>query len=359
MENIDFLPDHELSCLYGLKSQKSGNMKRRKFISSCMLSIIAATAASKGVNPFVDEIQRKRLKFGVIADLHHDIAYDAAERLKTFLKEAEKNKVDFIIELGDFCFPKEENIPFRKLWDDFPGEKYHVLGNHDMEICSKEVYMDFVGGMPDRYYSFDKGGFHFVVLDPNNLYTDGKYVPYNCGNFYVDRKEREHMDPEQLEWLKEDLASTNKRCIVFSHESFDLVVQNGEVVREIFEAENKRCGYNKIPIAISGHSHSNYTKEINGITYIQINSASYKWAGGKYACPQRFSEDINKKRPNLKYTLPYEDPLFAFITLDGKGLKMKGRTSRFIPPTPEEMGVRKDLYPCPVVPWIKDFKMRF
>ena len=333
-------------------------MKRRNFLECCMLSLVAAAAKAKGVGLEAEASGSGRLKFGVISDIHPDIMHDGEHRLQVFLEAAAKNKVDFIIELGDFCFAKVANVPFRDLWDKFPGDKYHVLGNHDMDICSKEEYMEFVG-MKSRYYSFDKGNFHFIVLDPNNLFVDGKYIPYKNGNFYVDTSQREHLDPEQVEWLKKDLASTDKRCILFSHECFENTVQNRELVRGILEAENERCGFKKVIAAFSGHDHTNYTKEINGITYIQINSASNQWVGEKYACLERFSEEINKRKPSLKYTVPYKDSLYAIVTLDSKSLKMKGRESSFIPPTPMDIGIPDTMYPFPLVPWIKDFDLRF
>ena len=130
-------------------------------------------------------------------------------------------------------------------------------------------------------------------------------------------------------------------------------------MRGILEAENERCGFKKVIAAFSGHDHTNYTKEINGITYIQINSASNQWVGEKYACLERFSEEINKRKPSLKYTVPYKDSLYAIVTLDSKSLKMKGRESSFIPPTPMDIGIPDTMYPFPLVPWIKDFDLRF
>ena len=322
-------------------------MKRRNFLECCMLSLVAAAAKAKGVSLEMETSKSSRLKFGIISDIHPDIVHDGKHRLQVFLEAAAKNKVDFIIELGDFCFAKEANVPFLNLWDKFSGDKYHVLGNHDMDICTKEEYMKFVG-MKSRYYSFDKGDFHFIVLDPNNLFVGGKYIPYKNGNFYVDMSQREHLDPEQIEWLKKDL---------FSHECFENTVQNRELVRSILEAENKRCGFKKVIVAFSGHDHTNYTKEINGITYIQINSASNQWVGEEYACPERFSEEINKQHPSLKYTVPYTDSLFAIVTLTPNYLKMKGRESTFIAPTPMDMGIPDTLYPFPLVPWIKDFSL--
>lgn len=300
--------------------------------------------------------ETKPVTFAVVSDLHQDIAHDAEERLGTFLRAANDNQVDFIIELGDFCMPKEENKPFLKRWQDYAGEKYMLLGNHDMDNCSKEEVMQFIG-MNNRYYSFDKGDFHFIVLDPNNIYDGEKYIPYENGNYFGYGEKVSYVDPEQVEWLKKDLQATDKRCIIFSHQSFECSSQNREEIRKIFEDENLRAGYKKVAVAFSGHDHTNYMKEINGIAYIQINSASNQWVGEKYACPERFSDEINQKRPALKYTLPYKDALYGIVTLTGDGMQLKGVKSEFIAPDPEELGITDR--PQPLVPWIEDLQLTF
>lgn len=300
--------------------------------------------------------ETKPVTFAVVSDLHQDIAHDAEERLSTFLRAANDNQVDFIIELGDFCMPKEENKPFLRRWQDYAGEKYMLLGNHDMDNCSKEEVMQFIG-MNNRYYSFDKGDFHFIVLDPNNIYDGEKYIPYENGNYFGYGEKVSYVDPEQVEWLKKDLQATDKRCIIFSHQSFECSSQNREEIRKIFEDENLRAGYKKVAVAFSGHDHTNYMKEINGIAYIQINSASNQWVGEKYACPERFSDEINQKRPALKYTLPYKDALYGIVTLTGDGMQLKGVKSEFIAPGPEELGITDR--PQPLVPWIEDLQLTF
>lgn len=300
--------------------------------------------------------ETKPVTFAVVSDLHQDIAHDAEERLSTFLRAANDNQVDFIIELGDFCMPKEENKPFLKRWQDYAGEKYMLLGNHDMDNCSKEEVMQFIG-MNNRYYSFDKGDFHFIVLDPNNIYDGEKYIPYENGNYFGYGEKVSYVDPGQVEWLKKDLQATDKRCIIFSHQSFECSSQNREDIRKIFEDENLRAGYKKVAVAFSGHDHTNYMKEINGIAYIQINSASNQWVGEKYACPERFSDEINQKRPALKYTLPYKDALYGIVTLTGDGMQLKGVKSEFIAPGPEELGITDRSQP--LVPWIEDLQLTF
>ena len=299
--------------------------------------------------------ETKPVTFAIVSDIHQDIAHDAEERLSTFLHAAEENQVDFIIELGDFCMPKEENKPFLKLWQDYPGEKHMVFGNHDMDNCSKEEFIRFTG-MQSPYYSFDKGDFHFIVLDPNNIYDGEKYLPYDKGNYYKAEK-ISLVDPEQMEWLKQDLQATDKRCIIFSHQSFECSSENREDIRKIFEEENRRAGYKKVAVAFSGHDHTNYMKEINGIAYIQINSASNQWVGEKYACPERFSDEINQKRPALKYTLPYKDALYGIVTLTDNGMNLKGVKSEFIAPGPEELGITDRSQP--LVPWIEDLQLTF
>lgn len=320
-------------------------MKRKLFIiwciSFCLFTFLQA---------------EKPVKFAIISDIHNDIMHDAEERLSVFLEAAKQNKVDFIIQLGDFCQQKEENRPFLNLWNTYSGDKYMVLGNHDMDNCSKEDYMAFTG-MPERYYSFDKGNFHFIVLDPNNLYTNNQYIPYKKGNFYVDTKKRAFIDPEQMEWLEKDLAATNKQCFIFSHQSLERVVQNSDLVQKLLEAENKKAGYKKVVAAFSGHDHTSYMKDINGIAYIQINSASNQWLGEKYTCTERFSEEVNKKKPALKYTAPYQDSLFGIVTLKNNQMKLKGTKSIFISPTPQDLGADKTDYP--LVPWIEDVKLKF
>ena len=303
-------------------------------------------------------LEAQSVKFAVISDIHQDLMCDCEHRLQVFLEAAKKAKVDFIIDLGDFAFPKESNAEFIKLWRDCPIEKYNVIGNHDADVCSKQEFMDYVG-MKSRYYSFDKGGIHFVVLDANHIYKDGKYIPYKNGNFYVPAHMREFIDPEQIEWLKKDLQQTNLRCLIFCHQSLEMGVGNRETVRAVLEEENKRVGYTKVFASLNGHHHTNYEKEINGIMYIQINSASDQWLGDKYTCTTRFDAEQYKRRPALKYLLPWKDCLYGIVTINKKGMKLKGRESEFIPPVPEDLKELEKEYETPIVPYIKDFKMKF
>ncbi|MBD5375262.1 MAG: hypothetical protein HDR77_07280 [Bacteroides sp.] len=321
-------------------------------------SLFTAVCLSFAMTSMAQTPAKNEIRFGIVSDLHHDIMHDAPERLNDFLEAAKKNQVDFIIDLGDFCFVKKENRNMVDLWNSYPGEKYHVIGNHDMDNCNKDEYMDFLG-IDSRYYSFDKGDFHFIVLDANNLYSDSIYTPYAYGNFYVDMSKREFIDDEQIEWLKSDLINTDKKCIIFSHQCLENTVGNREEIRKILEDENERAGFKKVVAAFSGHDHTNYEKVINGIVYVQINSASNQWVGDDYECDTRFSEEIYARRPSLKKVVPWKDCLYAIVNLNDSGFDLQGKESEFIAPTPADLKIPADFFPYPLVPYIKDFKYKF
>jgi predicted phosphodiesterase len=322
--------------------------RQNPFFKSILIVIVIGVAGCNR-NPEI-------IRFGVCADVHRDIMFDAEERLRYFVDEMNHEKVDFIIQLGDFCFPKEENRSFVETWNSYNGPTYHVLGNHDMDISSKQKIMDFLD-MENNYYSFDIKGIHFTVLDPNSFMDSNAYVPYENGNYYAHGSTRGNFPPEQLEWLRKDLENTSNPVILFSHQPLSSAdsTKNVYEVRTILEKANEEAGFKKVIACINGHTHTDDCKEINGIQYIQINSMSYKWLGEKYACPERYNPELNAKYPSLKYTAPYRDPLYALVEIHpGSSISIKGRKSDWVPPSPWELGYRSRVEDEDSVPRISD-----
>jgi predicted phosphodiesterase len=292
--------------------------------------------------------------FGVCTDVHPDIMHDATWRMGEFISEMNELKPDFIIQLGDFCQPIESNMEFLSTWESFEGPEYHVLGNHDMDVNIKQVFMEFTG-MEKPYYSFDINSVHFIVLDAN-FYTDSTgYIDYSNGNYYSHGATRCNIPPDQLNWLKQDLDKTELPTVVFSHQGFleEGACLNKEEVRRIFEESGK------VKAAFSGHSHSDFASEINGIHYVMINSMSNHWVGSEYQCPGRYSEEINAFRPSLKYTAPFTDPLYATITVKKDKIIIEGIESSYVPPTPSELGIPEKLYGLELSPRISDRILKF
>ncbi len=262
---------------------------------------------------------KKPLRIGFITDLHH-LQFGQSEdmRMKIFMDEVVKTSPDFIIQCGDFCRPKgSENI--MKEWNRFNGPKYHVLGNHDMDVCNKETIMK-LWGMEKRYYSFDQNGFHFVIIDRNFLkQDDGNLVDYNTDNFGpAPSPKRNFSDKEQLEWLKQDLESAKYPVIVFMHQpvfitDFYNEIGNADEILQIFDDANfnaTKNGSGKVAAVFMGHDHDDRYGERNGVHYFIINSSTYVYADGQ--------------------PFYFEEPLYAFINLDPKGtLSIEGKNTKY------------------------------
>lgn len=213
-------------------------------------------------------------------------------------------------------------------WNRFKGPKYHVIGNHDMDVCDKATIMA-LWGMEKRYYSFDMGGFHFVIMDRNYLRgKDGALAPYNTSNWGpLPSEQRSFTDPEQLEWLAQDLAAAKAPVVVFMHQPVFLSewtteLGNAADILTIFDQHNyaaERSGSNaKVCAVFMGHDHDDRYGERNSVHYFMMNSASYIYTdtGAHY----------------------YKDSLFAFITLDPSGkLQIRGRSSSYPSGTPEKV----------------------
>ena len=292
--------------------------------------------------------QERPLTFGIIADPHADLIPDKMERLAKFMEQAIAKKVDFIVQLGDFCFPKKENLDFLGLWNQFKGAKYHLLGNHDMDVSSKQETMDF-WGMSKKYYSFDQKGIHFIVLDANYLFVDQQYKDYDTANFYVDDKWRTYINPAQIEWLAHDLQQTNLPTIIFSHQSLINPIwgiKNRVQIQELLEQENQRAGFQKIIACFNGHDHIDFQRTINDIHYIEINSMSYQWIGEKYSNKTRYAAALYEQYQHLDKLAPYKDALFAFAELDIKNawLKIDGIRSEWLAPSPADLNIPEQVY---------------
>ncbi len=315
---------------------------RRNFLK--YMAILGGTGFSLPlISRNIDNIPSKKkriskpVKFGIISDIHRDLIPDADSRLEAFMKNVEIEKPDFIISLGDFCFGIPENQSFVKQFESASCPAYHVLGNHDMDRNTKDEMIGFLN-IPSRYYSFDKNGYHFIILDANNLYKDGQYIDYEKANYFVNDSFREYIDDEQIEWLKKDLASTSLPVMIFSHQSlyhYSLGIKNRLEIQLIMEEENKKAGYRKIIACFNGHNHLDFYREINGIHYFDINSASYYWF--EPASPGRYPDkSLYKKYPHLDNIALCKDPLYAFIDIDGKGnFSIKGIQSEWVPPVPD------------------------
>ena len=166
---------------------------------------------------------------------------------------------------------------------------------------------------------------------------------------------------EQLNWLENDLEQTNLPVIVFSHQGLDNDlggIFNATRSRLVLERANEKAGFNKVQIVFSGHHHGDYYNVINNIHYIQINSMSYQWLGEKHQYI-RYNDEVDKSHPWIKYTVPYKDPLWAYAEISSDNIfRLHGKTTEFVGPSPEELGIDKYEFGYPTVPRISDREIK-
>ena len=307
-----------------------------------------------------------KVKFGAFTDLHVDIMHDTEERLREFLDAAGREEVDFVIQLGDFCYPDEgrrcdcrpENLPvnlknalampslaekdtIRSLYRDFEKPSFHVIGNHDCDMCSKAQILEYHGANRGAYYSFDFGDFHFVVLDANYFMEDGEYYSYCHGNYFDKTPGKTRLlpflPPKELKWLCDDLDKTDLPTVIFSHQSLrggaSRAIMNAAEFSEVIK--NRRS---RVVACFSGHVHIDGTVKRDGVWYIHLNSMSNHWMGEEFASLGRYGEEIDEKYPDIRHVAPYSKALFAIVEIDRDGIRIKGRRGEFVGKAPEELG---------------------
>lgn len=216
------------------------------------------------------------LRIGLITDLHYADKPAAGTRFyrETLGKLAEaavqfeQSRVGCVVELGDLIDAAdtvETELSYLKTIDrEFSAiskDRHYVLGNHCVDTLSKAEFLGTVEQL-QSYYSFDRGGFHFVILDAC-FRSDGE--PYQRKNFtWTDA----NLPPAEIEWLRADLESTTRPTIVFAHQRLDVCnshgVKNCSEVRKVLEVSGK------VLAVFQGHSHKNELNDIEGIHYCTL-----------------------------------------------------------------------------------------
>jgi Icc protein len=279
------------------------------------------------------------IRFGICSDVHLPTMHDSEYRIQTFIDSMKTAQPDFIIELGDFGIPDPKFKHLFDIWNSFPGEKHHVIGNHEMDGGTSRDEAVSYREMTNSYYSFDKNGFHFIVLDANDK------IDQNAKGY------KQYIGTEQQNWLKENLAATQLPTVVFSHQGLTISpgaeetygVENFKEIQTIFTTHNNQNPSAKVIACFNGHTHYDYAEQVNDIWYVTINSMSYQWMGDAYT-HIRYSEEVDKEFRWIKYTAPHKEPLFATIEISTKGfIKISGQQTEWVGPSPWELGYPDEL----------------
>ena len=249
-------------------------LSRRTFLTGGLLAPAVMGAA---MSP---SVQDNVLSFGIVTDVHYaQLSSDGSryytdlyEKLRDAMGDFTVQNVDFVVELGDLIHAAGERKDeighleeIDNVYRSFPKDRYHVLGNHDLQLLTKKEFLRYVN-QPESRYSFDAGGFHFVVLDAC-FSPDGS--EYAKGHFDWTKP---YIPESELAWLADDLhAATGQPVIVFTHQTlhndgFRHCVVNAPTVRALLET------HGDVRAVFQGHMHYNQHAVIGGIHYITLSA---------------------------------------------------------------------------------------
>jgi len=212
--------------------------------------------------------------------------------------------------IGDALYtPKDEVVAQWDVWSRVFAAEVKTpaklcLGNHDIygwahqdraaaerdPAFGKALALERLA-LKDRYYSFDQGSWHFVVLDSMQPATTGEHP-------YVAR-----LDEEQFAWLARDLAATPRAtpvCVlshipIFGAAAFfdGLCEQSGNwnVPGAWMHIDARRIKdlfhqHPNVKVCLSGHLHMEDDVTYLGVRYLCNGSVCGGWWKGKH---QEFS----------------------------------------------------------------------
>lgn len=293
------------------------------------------------------KVNNDNCKLIVATDLHLAARNnDVAQCEEMFFKRVNdvvagsKEKV-YSLFLGDVVYDEFwycNNFGFKEYLDvlernKYPTLAYHVMGNHDhdaavpaseqCDFLSSASYRDAVG---PRYYSFNLGKAHIIVLDDifyKNKPTNEKQNKGVAGDQSYDDK----FTAEQLAWVKEDLARVaDKSAPVFVavHCNVWRLSTDGKYEFHPYLVDGSAdelgklfAGFSKVEV-VSGHMHYNF--HIHPVEYPNIHENNIAaacatwWYTRKYS-PRHLCRDGSPAGFEL-YDISGKDISFKFTSID-------------------------------------------
>jgi 3',5'-cyclic-AMP phosphodiesterase len=245
-----------------------------------------------------------RLRFVFCTDVHAAPQPRIASALERAAASIRSRDAVFVIVGGDLIsggytssiqVTKQHWDAYMRFHEQLGTKVWPVLGNHDLvgvdpadgsrpEADPRQVFKDRLG-LDRTWYSFDAGGYHFMVLDSVRITTDEyRYHGY--------------ISLEQREWIMADLAGYPKQTpiILISHlplwtrffETYDVelgpapphrVVTNAAQVLSLFADRN-------LILVLQGHLHIEELLRREATRFITGGAISGNWwQGDRHGTP--------------------------------------------------------------------------
>jgi len=282
-------------------------LDRRTFLKTAAVAGMAASLAPTPLG-WAAESAAGSLDFVFFTDTHIEPELDAGHGCDMCFRKIAGLKPEFAIMGGDHVYDalgvdgrRADQVfdLYKKTQQTLQMPLYHAVGNHDVfgiltksgvtpndPAYGKKMYEDRIG---HTYYSFDRKGWHFVVLDSIQP-TD-------------DRLWEARVDRKQLAWLKDDLGRLEPNApviavihvplvtafptyameLVTDRKYNTLTVANSPDVLAAFEEHN-------VVAVLQGHTHVNEIVDHKNTRYITSGAVCGNWwHGPRMGFPEGFT----------------------------------------------------------------------
>lgn len=223
------------------------------------------------------------LRIGIISDLHFGPRTLFHGRLRKMSDLAPQLTHDFVRRMNDVVHPnlvltlgdviEDESLELDRaryaeamhILSGLHAPVRHVVGNHDTINQSDDMIRETWKHEGELFYSFDFEGYHFAILR-------------TIERAHVDTR----IDPEQVAWLRDDLAATKLPAVVamhhaaaeqdlrgnpwFEHAPHIALVRGREELRGVI-AESR-----SVILVLNGHLHWSHVGIHDNIPYVTMQS---------------------------------------------------------------------------------------
>lgn len=279
-------------------------------LAGAALALNPRTALGQPATAPAPAPRRRVLRLAHLTDTHIQPERKGDQGLAACLRHvmAQDPKPDLILAGGDQVMDAFEHDSTRSgqlfdLWNRIRADGtdlpiLHAIGNHDIWGWNKrkskatgdeprwgKAWAVESFALPARYYSTDRAGWHFIVLD--SVHTD----PADASGYIG------QLDDEQHAWLIQDLARTPRETpvlvlshipivtstVLFDHQ--DDVAIKREIPAGLMHTDAKRLvklfrKHGNVRLALSGHIHLVDRVDLHGTSYLCNGAVSGAWWKG-------------------------------------------------------------------------------
>ncbi|MGB0155185.1 MAG: metallophosphoesterase [Verrucomicrobiales bacterium] len=212
---------------------------------------------------------------------------ESPAKLEAAIKVLSQRELAFTFHLGDFIdrdFDSFERLD--PIASKLTSPLYHALGNHDFEVedTRKQDVLNKLG-LEKGYYSLQKAGFRFLILDTTEVstyrYSKGSEAQSDAA---AELKRLQHLGnpgskpwngrpgDHQMRWMESELIGASKAgetVLVFGHHPVlpqeSHAVWNASAVNALFQKHT--CA----KLYINGHNHAGHYLDSEGLHYLTLD----------------------------------------------------------------------------------------